>query len=169
MSDCCCENPDVRYPNVGLEEVRLYGRRAKITRDADADADKLDGDDVLRVTLEKGAELTLAIKKKSASTKPSIGIIYGYSFEGHCYKLPKPAIMLIPAVPKDVEAGDCGYTKDLGYSVWVVDKLERVVTIDIRADTVKALVLDENTPGNRSPLAYSQNQALAPQRNNRDY
>jgi len=75
--------------------------------------------------------------------------------------------MLLPGPPQEIKNGtdDCGYTKKLGYSVWTIDKLARVVVLDVRTDDLKTLVLDANTPGNRSPLAYSQNQALAPQRN----
>ncbi|KSV91025.1 hypothetical protein N184_25250 [Sinorhizobium sp. GL28] len=48
--------------------------------------------------------------------------------------------------------------------MWQFDKLERVVALDVRSDDLKTLVLDENLPGSRSPLAYAQTMALAPQR-----
>jgi hypothetical protein len=143
-----CQKPDINYDVYKTGDVRLYGRLLT----SDIIGDKVDG----RV------DITIP----NAST----GVIYGYAFEGHCYTLPKPIIMRLPGPPLEkMEEGDCGYDPALGYSVWVTDKLERVVILDVRADTVKALVLDENTPGNRSPLAYSQAQALAPARNNRDY
>ncbi|MCA1407965.1 hypothetical protein I6F26_11595 [Ensifer sp. IC3342] len=98
----------------------------------------------------------------------SIGVIYGYAYEGHCYKLPKPQIMYLPSEPRKILGGDCGcdcgYVPELGYAVWQIDKLERVVALDVRSDDVKTLVLDENMPGNRSPMAYAQTMALAPQR-----
>lgn len=98
----------------------------------------------------------------------SIGVIYGYAYEGHCYKLPKPQIMYLPAEPRAILGGDCGcdcgFVPELGYAVWQIDKLERVIALDVRSDDVKTLVLDENLPGSRSPLAYAQAQSLAPQR-----
>lgn len=94
----------------------------------------------------------------------SIGIIYGYAYEGHCYKLPKPRIMVLPVEPCELIVGDCGYDPDLGYAVWQIDKLERVVALDVRTDSLKTLLLDENMPGNRSPLAYAQAMNLAPHR-----
>lgn len=98
----------------------------------------------------------------------SIGVIYGYSYEGHCYDLPKPLIMFLPCLPHQLTSGycecDCGYGPGLGYAVWQIDKLEDVVVIDIRVDDVKTLILDANLPGNRSPLAYSQTMRLAPSR-----
>ncbi|ASQ03560.1 hypothetical protein HR059_10155 [Sinorhizobium meliloti WSM1022] len=98
----------------------------------------------------------------------SIGVIYGYAYEGHCYKLPKPQIMYLPEEPRKILGGDCGcdcgYVPELGYAVWQIDKLERVIALDVRSDDVKTLVLDENMPGSRSPMAYAQTMALAPQR-----
>ncbi|MDI7862214.1 hypothetical protein MRS76_09610 [Rhizobiaceae bacterium n13] len=98
----------------------------------------------------------------------SIGIIYGYSYEGHCYKLPKPQILCLPAKPQDIEGDkcgcDCGYSSSLGYAVWRLDKLSRVIAWDVRSDDIKTLILDANMPGNRSPLVYAQAQSLAPRR-----
>lgn len=94
----------------------------------------------------------------------SIGIIYGYAYEGHCYRLPKPRIMVLPVEPCELVMGDCGYDPELGYAVWRIDKLERVVALDVRTDSLKTLLLDENMPGNRSPLAYAQAMTLAPHR-----
>jgi hypothetical protein len=102
----------------------------------------------------------------------SIGVIYGYAYEGHCYKLPKPQIMCLSERPSAIAKGDCGcdcgFDPKFGYAVWSIDKLDRAISLDIRADDLKTLVLDENLPGNRSPLAYAQTMALAPQRQ-RDY
>ncbi|WP_457584983.1 hypothetical protein [Ensifer canadensis] len=98
----------------------------------------------------------------------SIGVIYGYAYEGHCYKLPKPQIMCLSKRPSKIAKGDCGcdcgFDPKFGYAVWSIDKLDRAISLDIRADDLKTLVLDENLPGNRSPLAYAQTMALAPQR-----
>lgn len=98
----------------------------------------------------------------------SVGVIYGYSYEGHCYKLPKPQILYLPVLPGDIEEADCGcdcgYAASLGYRVWPIDKLRRVIALDVRSDDIKTLILDENLPGNRSPLAYSQAYQLSPQR-----
>jgi hypothetical protein len=98
----------------------------------------------------------------------SIGVIYGYAYEGHCYKLPKPQIMCLSKRPSKIAKGDCGcdcgFDSAFGYAVWSIDKLDRAISLDVRAGDLKTLVLDENVPGNRSPLAYAQTMALAPQR-----
>lgn len=98
----------------------------------------------------------------------SIGVIYGYAYEGHCYTLPKQQIMYLPREPREIlgtDCGyDCGYVPELGYAVWQIDKFETVLAVDVRSDDVKALVLDENLPGSRSPMAYAQTMSMAPQR-----
>ena len=113
---------------------------------------------------------------KALTNIASAGVIYGYAYEGHCYKLPKPTVMLLPVDPFTIPdpktkepkngliRGDCGYDPDLGYMVWITDKLDKAVVLDVRIDDLKTLVLDANTPGSRSPLAYAQAQALSPQR-----
>jgi len=76
--------------------------------------------------------------------------------------------MFIPAVAHKIAGDkcgcDCGYSAELGYAVWQVDQLDRVIALDIRSDDVKTLILDENMPGKRSPQAYSQSLSMAPMR-----
>ncbi|MBB4292254.1 hypothetical protein GGE16_004330 [Rhizobium leguminosarum] len=175
---CCSENPFIGTGKVPFNpsEVRLYGRnefcppgkeahppqaaQAKPLRDGEFEA----GSD--KIKLKVGNCYILIDPGKVEMV--SIGVIYGYAYEGHCYKLPKPRIMYLPVkatqIPHDDCGCDCGYSPALGYSVWSLDKLERVIALDVRSDDIKTLILDENLPGNRSPLAYAQTQSLAPQR-----
>lgn len=166
---CCSENPFIGTGKVPFNpsEVRLYGRKefcpgkdARPMRDGDPEA----GSDKIRL---KVGNCYIPIDPGNVGII-SIGVIYGYAYEGHCYKLPKPKIMCLPVEATEILGDgcgcDCGYSRELGYSVWSLDKLERVIAFDLRADDLKTLVLDENLPGNRSPLAYAQTQLLAPQR-----
>lgn len=106
--------------------------------------------------------------EKSGDTKArrfirSIGVIYGYAYEGHCYELPKPAIMLLPVLPSDIPDDDCGYDKkkDESYKVWVVDKLAQCQVIEFSSGFVEQLVLEANLPGRRSPSTYRATMQLA--------
>lgn len=90
--------------------------------------------------------------------KMSVGIIFGYAYEGHTYDLPKPKIMMIPADPEaKIPADDSGYDlkKSEGYAVWIVDKLDQCVEIDVNQGFVEQLVLEANLPGKRSPSMYA--------------
>lgn len=122
----------------------------------------------VRSQAAKVSENTLTISDFDAPEVASIGVIYGYAYEGHCYTLPKPQIMLLPVEPHAIVEGDCGYKRELGYAVWQIDKQQHAVVLDVRSDDIKTLVLDANTPGSRSPLAYAQVMALAPHRGSRD-
>ena len=98
----------------------------------------------------------------------SSGVIFGYSYEGHCYDLPKPKIMIIPTLPMEIPSDDCGYDlkSSKGYRVWVVDKLDQCVELDMNQGFVEQLVLEANLPGKRSPTAYSAT-AMVAHRNGR--
>jgi hypothetical protein len=87
----------------------------------------------------------------------SPGLIVGYSFEGHCYDLPKPKLMIIPAQPQAIPKDDCGYElkKDHDYRLWIVDKLDECAEIDVSQGFVEQLVLEANLPGKRSPTMYA--------------
>jgi hypothetical protein len=88
------------------------------------------------------------------------GIIVGYSYEGHCYDLPKPKLMILPAMYDRIPPDDCGYDKKVdaagnGYAVWIVDKLDECVELDVTQGFVEQLVLEANLPGRRSPTMYA--------------
>ncbi len=114
-----------------------------------------------------GAVMLLAIPKgendEGNPAKLSAGIIYGYAYEGHCYDLPKPKIMLIPADPEMPKCDDCGYDAKApcDYRVWVVDKLDECVEIEVNQGFVEELVLEANMPGKRSPSTYRATMAMA--------
>jgi hypothetical protein len=104
----------------------------------------------------------------------SAGIIVAYSYEGHCFDLPKPKVMLIRATPNQIPRDDCGYDKkagfvngvydptvDSGYRVWIVDKLDQCVEFEMNQGFIEQLVLDANLPGKRSPNAYVGKMMLA--------
>ncbi|ETA73098.1 MULTISPECIES: hypothetical protein [Mesorhizobium] len=92
----------------------------------------------------------------------SCGIIVGYSYEGHCYDLPKPKIMLISAFPQEIPADDCGYDKKNDqpsvadrYMLWIVDKLDECIEFETNQGFVEQIVLEANMPGKRSPTMYA--------------
>ncbi|MER8749447.1 hypothetical protein NKH57_09230 [Mesorhizobium sp. M1050] len=90
----------------------------------------------------------------------SCGIIVGYSYEGQCYDLPKPKIMLISAFPQEIPLDDCGYDKkkpSVGdrYMLWIVDKLDQCIEFETNQGFVEQIVLEANMPGKRSPTMYA--------------
>lgn len=98
------------------------------------------------------------IKDPAKSSLPlTCGIIVGYAYEGHTYDLPKPKIMLIPAVPQNIPNDDSGYNKKMseGYLLWIVDKLDQCVEFEMNQGFIEQLVLEANLPGKRAPTSYA--------------
>lgn len=99
-----------------------------------------------------------------------IAVIYSYAFEGHCYSLDKPKIMVFEAKPDEAAIG-CGYETfhslenpvaaaipyDLKalWRMWLVDRLDRVVEFSIDQGFFEELILEANKPGKRSPSTYA--------------
>jgi hypothetical protein len=162
-------------------QVRLYGLQAHGSDEASATFE-LD-DTVVRIDARSKAEdteeriprfnlvalqtqmmgLVFLATLSNASKNLSAGIIFGYAYEGHCYDLPKPKIMLIPAMPGDIPEDDCGFDakQPEDYRVWVVDKLDKCAEIELNQGFVEQIVLEANLPGKRSPRSYSATMQLA--------
>jgi hypothetical protein len=106
---------------------------------------------------------------KKDQTPLSSGIMFGYAYEGHTYDFPKPKVMLVPALPLSDPADprrpadDSGYDAKYseGYRVWLVDKLDHCVEIEVNQGFVEEIVLEANLPGKRSPTMYGAKMALA--------
>ena len=105
-----------------------------------------------------------------------IAVIYSYAFEGRCYQLDKPKIMVFKALP-DRPAIGCGYETfhslenpleadipaDLKkrWRMWLVDRLDRVVELSIDQGFFEELILEANKPGKRSPSTYAAHMLMA--------
>jgi len=90
--------------------------------------------------------------------KTSCGIIVGYAYEGHTYDLPKPKIMILPTWPEPKIPADDSESDDKepeGYAVWLVDKLDECVELEVNQGFIEQLVLDANLPGKRAPTMYA--------------
>lgn len=87
--------------------------------------------------------------------------VYGYGYQGQCYTLPKPKILIAKA---DVLNGAkyakfdeaCGYSAKAGYACYQLRSTDHFSFLDLSSGDVKEKILDENMPGKRSPLAYAQ-------------
>ncbi len=93
---------------------------------------------------------------KLGPDKVSIAAVYGYSFEGHCYRLDKPKLIIIEQ--DDFEANGCGFTKP--YRMWSITSKTMIMEVGLNFDMTEKLVLDSNLPGNRAPNTYGNNMAL---------
>ena len=114
------------------------------------------------VSLYAGQTATGA--KDADPAQISSGVMFGYAYEGHTYDFAKPKLMIVPTLPlTKIPADDSGYDlkETEGYKVWIVDKLEQCVEIQVDRGFIEQIVLDANLPSKRSPTMYNAKMALA--------
>jgi hypothetical protein len=97
------------------------------------------------------------------SAVPSIyscALVYGYAYQGHCYSLPEPVVVVVEKAKSKPAAG-CGFDPSLGYKMWTVDKLQKTVLLEATNDTFEETVLKKNIVGSRQPVSYHSAYAIA--------
>jgi hypothetical protein len=106
--------------------------------------------------------LNLQVHRKSGNTPIgpgdiSIAAIYGYSFEGHCYRLDSPRIFIFDQ--GDSEAKGCGF--EAPYRMWNIRSKTMLMEVSLDFDFAETLILEANLPGNRAPNTYGNSMAMA--------
>ena len=93
------------------------------------------------------------------SNKVAIALVYGYAFEGHCYRLDRAKVMIFKYDGEEPAAEGCGF--DSKYRMWRIKSNSQVLELDTRVDTADTLLLEANLPGRRSPNTYNSEVMLA--------
>jgi hypothetical protein len=118
----------------------------------------LQGSLSLRLTLFRG-------DKQLDNTKVVIAAIYGYGFEGGCYRFDRPRVFLFErtgASQVDEEARGCGYDGfKPPYKMWRIRSGTSLLELNSSTGSAQQLVLDANLPGRRAPNTYEGNMRLA--------
>jgi hypothetical protein len=89
----------------------------------------------------------------------TIAVAYGYAFEGHCYRLDRPKLLIFEH-DDDKPAEGCGFGV-AGYSMWRVRSKTELLEIVLSVDLAEKLILEANLPGNRAPNTYGNSMQLA--------
>jgi hypothetical protein len=153
--------------NYTPSEVILYGVR-------------LNKDNETKVFLPNGFYVKLEVgAPPGANATYRLAAVYGYAFEGYCYRLDKPRLLLFPVRKYgnnrlvEFPAQGCGFEgfggkapdgTDLpfeGYFMWRVDMSDDIVELTSSVDTLEKLVLEANLPGKRSPNTYNNDMQMA--------
>jgi len=87
-----------------------------------------------------------------------IALVYGYAYQGHCYTLPEPVFIVLPHGSQRPNNGGCGFGSD--YDMWIVEKLDTTVQMQLNADTFEQAILIRNLPGARQPMSYAGKAAM---------
>ncbi|HZH09738.1 MAG TPA: hypothetical protein VEZ24_05165 [Microvirga sp.] len=101
--------------------------------------------------------ITLDLKNDSIFCAPitagkSLALIYGFCYQGHCYSLPEPVIVLVNG-EGDLAQG-CGWNPDY-YLSWDIDKHDQTIHLQVQSDSFEELILKRNINATKQPVAYS--------------
>jgi len=92
-----------------------------------------------------------------------VAAIYGYSYEGHCYSLPKPCLLVVDGAGAAAEG--CGYnaltTPTTNYQMWTADRLDRSMMLCVEQGYIEELILQQSIGGAKTPAAYGTKVQLA--------
>jgi hypothetical protein len=109
---------------------------------------------------------TIVIQPQAGSGNIELAIVYGYAYQGHCYRLERPSLFLVDLGTRQ-DATGCGYGDDyllntgalissvVRYSMWIVDKLDNTTKLEIQTDTFEQLLLQANLPTSKQPSSYN--------------
>jgi hypothetical protein len=88
-----------------------------------------------------------------------IAAIYGYAFEGHCFRPDKNRIYAFYYDGPDLPAVGCGFDEATplasnSYRMWRLKTRTPLMEISAAVDTAETLILEANLPGKRAPNTY---------------
>ncbi len=135
-------------------EIILYG--LKLNK-----SDKF-GDIEISDTSTDTLFLRLHVYKKNEPLDPdqvAIALVYGYAFEGHCYRLDRAKVMIFKYGGTAPPAEGCGF--DDKYKMWRISSKTQLLELDTRVDLAETVILQANLPGKRSPNTYNSEAMLA--------
>jgi hypothetical protein len=138
-------NPHEYYP----DQVTLYGIKLN--------------DEVTAASLPFGDKVLKLQVNMKVGNKPiehgdiSIAAVYGYSFEGHCYRMDKPRLFIFDQ--SDTVADGCGFEPP--YRMWNIRSKTMLMEVGLNFDFAETLVLQANLPVNRAPNTYGNSMNLA--------
>jgi hypothetical protein len=89
----------------------------------------------------------------------AMAVVYGYSYEGHCYRYDRPRLLIFEYTGPGSIAAGCGF--DAPYTMWRVSEKKKILELNTTIDLAEILVLDANLPGNRPPNTYGNRLRLA--------
>ena len=163
----CSDVPAPADPrNYTPDEIVLYGVKLN--------GAGAEGSANIAVDLEPNSSealrLRLHVARNNAAMTPAevvIASVVAYSFEGHCYRLAKPKVLLFLSDRPDLAAQGCGFEStggplsDDSYRMWRLRAKTPLVDLDVRSGFAEEIILESNLPGKRPPSTYSLDMELA--------
>ena len=100
------------------------------------------------------------------NTEVTIAAVYGYAFEGHCFRPDKVRIYAFPYSGPDLPASGCGFDETgqiatNGYRMWRIKQRTPLLELSASVGTAESLILEANLPGKRAPNTYDSRMQLS--------
>lgn len=89
----------------------------------------------------------------TASDQYYPALIYAYAYQGHCYNLPEPVILIVEGEGDDATGFD--FDDNPGYQMWSVEKLDRTMQLEPTSDTFEEVILKRGLSGAKQPVSYA--------------
>lgn len=140
---------DVPTPVQGAfapDEIVLYG--VKINDGSTGKIPFLDNELVIEVKAAGGG----------AASGYTMAVVYGYAYEGGCYRLDMPKLLIFKG-GEGADADGCGFAAP--YKMWRISPRDDVLKLGAVVDTAKEAILEANKPQNRGPNTYGNHMQLA--------
>jgi len=102
-------------------------------------------------------EVNVALLNQSADDNYLAALIYAFAYQGHCYYLPEPVILMVDGDGHDAQGFD--FAKP--YRMWLVDKLERTLQFETTSDTFEEIILQRALSGAKQPMSYASRAQLS--------
>jgi len=121
----------------------------------------------LRLILSVG-NIDQSVDRDLDQGEVAIAAIYGYAYEGHCYRFDKTRIFVFTS--DDYRGGQdglgmpavgCGFDTVPGYKMWRIRSLDTIIELNPNFGSVEKLILEANLPGKRPPNTYSSTLQMA--------
>jgi hypothetical protein len=136
--------------NYRPDQLTLYG--VKLNVDADPATLPFNGKALRLLVTPHNSKVALD------PTRVAIAVIYGYAFEGHCYRLDRPRLLVFEASTEGPAQG-CGFESP--YIMWRISSKTLLLEVATNVGTAEDLIIDANLPGNRPPNTYGNKMQLA--------
>lgn len=148
--------------NYRPNEIVLYGVKLNDTADhADIPFDDtlVVGKGPVALRLQVQARNAAAGAKPIGSKDVVLAVIYGYAYEGACYRFDRPRLYAFAPDAAEAPAEGCGF--DASYKMWRITSKSIMFEVATNTGEADDLVLKANLPGNRAPNTYGNNMQMA--------
>ena len=100
------------------------------------------------------------------NTEVVIAAVYGFAFEGHCFRPDKARIYAFHYDGLDLPAVGCGFDEEStapsnGYRMWRLKMRAPLMELSAMVASAETLLLEANLPGKRAPNTYESRMQLS--------